>query len=137
MGKLLIILYLFCLSIKQQSKDITGKWVVEKIDVSKLTNGKLTQQQRDAITNSLVKPLSNAVFDFKADHHFSLSANLGNMPKDDSWEYNDTDETIIIREYNDARSKLMIIKVSHTNGNTFFVIQDPTVVLKMHRMLDQ
>ncbi len=130
----LIIAFLFftCFQIGQHPKEIVGKWSVEYVDISNF-KVKMTQQQRELVNKSLVKPLTNAIFDFKPDHHFSLSAELGNMPKDDYWEYDEATGKIKITEFKDRTSRLMEIEVVEKSNQVFFILQETSVVLKMHK----
>lgn len=113
-------------------KDITGKWIVDYVDVSKLP-ANLTAKQKAAVNKSLVEQLKNAVFDFKPDYHFSLSAAFANMPTNDFWAYDKEDGIISIKEYNDLKSMVMQIKILEKDDNIYFCIQETPVVLKMHK----
>jgi hypothetical protein len=112
--------------------NITGKWVVDRVDVSEIS-AKLTKQQKEVMNSKLVRPLANAVFDFKADHHFLLLPGLPGMPKNDYWEYDDKNAVITITEYNDHKDVLMKINIIRKDGSTFFALAESAVILKVHK----
>jgi hypothetical protein len=122
-----------CLSTFQKPKDITGKWLVESVDASQMAT-KLTPQQKQLMNKSIIEPFTNAVFDFRKDHHFYLSANLRGMPKNDYWESNVANATITIREYNKPTSAIMKINITEKEGNTFFILGETSIILKVHKM---
>jgi len=113
-------------------KDITGKWIVENIDISKF-NTKMTPQQMNIMNKAFIKPLTNAVFEFEANHQFRMSAHLGNMPKDTNWEYDQTNGLIKIRQNNDPKSLIMEINAFEENGSVSFILAETNVILKMHK----
>lgn len=122
-----------CLLAPQKPKDITGKWLVEGVDISKMKT-QLTPQQKEMISKSLIEPFTNAVFDFRKDHHFYLSPGLPGMPKNDYWEFNALNAIITVKEYNKPTSAIMKINVTEKDGNTFFVLQESPVILKVHKV---
>lgn len=133
MGKLLIWILLFTgLSNGEFPKDITGKWVVENVDISKYGN-KVTPQQMELMKKNLIKPLTNAVFDFETNHQFRMSAQLGNMPQNNSWDYDQPNGLIKISQNNDPKSLIMEIKVLEKSGSIYFYLAETNVILKMHK----
>jgi len=133
MGKLLIWILLFAgLSNSEFPKDITGKWVVENVDISKF-DASMTPQQMDMMKKALVKPLTNAVFEFGANHQFRMSAQIVNMPQNNFWEYDQLNGLIKIRENNDPKSLIMEIKVLEKKGSIYFYLAETNVILKMHK----
>lgn len=134
MGKILLTIALAFITLHRQNLPaIEGKWLVDNVDMSAMKQ-KMTAQQTAAINTFFVKPLTKAVFDFKADHHFTLTPGLPNMPKNDSWEYDVATQTITIREYNDQKSTVMKIAVSTKDGAIFFNMSESPVVLKVHKL---
>jgi hypothetical protein len=132
MGKLLIWILLFAgLSTGEFPKDITGKWVVENVDISKY--GKLTQQQMELMKKNLIKPLTNAVFDCETNHQFHMAAQLGNMPQNNSWDYDQPNGLIKISQNNNPKSLIMEIKVLEKNGSIYFYLAETNVILKMQK----
>jgi len=94
---MIVILLFVGLSNSEFPKDITGKWIVENVDISKF-DANMTPQQMDMMNKALIKPLKNAVFEFDPSHQFRMSAQLGNMPPNNYWEYNQTNGLIKIRQ---------------------------------------
>jgi len=133
MGKVFLIALSVILLKWQNPPMIVGKWIVDDVDVSAMKQ-KMTSQQKEQMKNFFIKPLTNAVFEFKPDHHFYLSANLGNMPKDDYWEYDDANKLVTIKEYSDSRSLIMKITVLTNDGITYFTMQGSPVILKVHKL---
>jgi len=132
MGKIILTIALSVILKWQASASIEGRWLVDKVDVSAMKQ-KLTPQQEKLIKSFFIKPLTNAVFEFKADHHFYLSPGLANMPKDDYWEYDDAKKLITIREYN-SKGVIMKIILSVKDDMTFFSMQESPAVLKVHKL---
>ena len=128
----LVFIFLSSFIADNYPKDITGKWIVDSVDVSKFP-ANLTAKQKAAINKSLVVPLTNAVFDFGPDYHFSLSATIANMPKNDFWAYDKENGIISIKEYNDLKSMIMQIKILEKDDNIYFCIRETPLVLRMHK----
>jgi hypothetical protein len=122
-----------CLLTSQRPKDITGKWLVESVDASQMAT-KLTPQQKQIMNKSVIEPFTNAVFDFRKDHHFYLSANLRGMPKNDYWEFNTVTAIITVKEYNKQGGAIMKINITEKEGNTFFILGETSIILKVHKM---
>jgi hypothetical protein len=132
LSTVLVFIFLSSFISDDYPKDITGEWIVDYVDVSKLP-ANLTAKQKAAVNKSLVEPLKNAVFNFKPDYHFSLSATFANMPTNDFWAYDKEDGIISIKEYNDLKSMVMQIKILEKDDKIYFCIQETPVVLTMHK----
>src|SRR5258708_48565 len=136
MKKIIIIFTLITgLWTAQIPKDITGKWIVENIDTSNFA-ANLPQQQRDVLNEKLIKPFTNAVFNFEGNYHFYLAGKIGNMPQDTYWEYDETSGMIKIKEYNKYESMIMKIIISEKDGNIFFALQETPIILKVHKKVE-
>ncbi len=118
---------------QQKSTNIEGKWIVDNVDVGSMKQ-KATPQELAALNNFFIKPMTKAVFDFKADHHFTLTPGLPNMPKNDSWEYGDVNKLITVKEYNESKSTVMKIGVLEKDGVIFFTMLESPIVLKVHKL---
>ncbi|MES2107862.1 MAG: hypothetical protein V4577_03895 [Bacteroidota bacterium] len=128
---IIILVLITSLKLDQQGEDITGKWVVDAVDV-KMPG--LNPKEKEALKQQFVQPFTNAVFDFKPDHHVTLSAHLRGMPKPDSWEYDAVKRLITIREQ--SKGAIMKIHVTEERGVTFFSLAETPAILKVHKKLD-
>jgi hypothetical protein len=131
MTKFILTIILFTGLWANYPQDITGKWQVEDVVFSKF-EANIPEQQK-AMTVAFIKhAFLNAVFDFRADHHFYLSPALPNMPTGQNWIYNAKNGTIKISETK-GKGTLMLIKITQKNDSTFFAMQESPVILKMHK----
>jgi hypothetical protein len=133
MLKLLYICLLSFFTVGQNiPKDITGKWVVDKVEVGKYMD-KMNARQRADFTGQFIEPLTKAVFEFRTDKHFYLSANINGMPKDTFWEYNQAKGEIKIHEYIAPKYMAMGITIVKKNGALYFKLRDTPIILKVHK----
>jgi hypothetical protein len=134
MTKLILTLILFTGLLANYPADITGKWQVEDVVFSKI-EANVSEQQKAMAVAFIKHTFLNAIFDFRADHHFYLSPAPPNMPTGQSWTYNARNGTINISETK-GNGRLMQIKVTQKRDTTFFVMQETPVILKMHKKSD-
>jgi hypothetical protein len=87
----------------------------------------------ELMKKNLIKPVTNAVFDFETNHQFHMSAQLGNMPQNNSWDYDQPNGLIKISQNNNPKSLIMEIKVLEKNGSIYFYLAETNVILKMQK----
>jgi hypothetical protein len=130
MKTIVMLLLLVCLQTSTPPKDITGKWQVDKVDISGL-HMKMSEQEKIVMIKSLKTILLNTVFDFNSNHHFYLKPEIKTIPNG-IWEYNAEQGVIRIKEVNNAGT-IIPIKVVKKDGNTLFEMVETDVVLKVSR----
>ncbi|MDB5144010.1 MAG: hypothetical protein JWQ66_2723 [Mucilaginibacter sp.] len=131
MTKFILIVMLFTGLWANYPTNIVGKWQVEDIVFTKF-EANIPEQQKAMAVAFIRHTFLNAVFDFKADHHFYLSPAPPNMPTGQSWTYNARNGTINISETK-GKGRLMQIKVTQKRDTTFFTMQETPIILKMHK----
>ena len=133
MGKNIFTLLFFSFLFSAQGpKDITGRWVVVNVE-GPTGPTKLSAQRKADLDEALVNEFTDAVFDFRPDHHFYLTANIKTMPHHDFWVYNEAQGKIKIKEYNLNESLVMEIIVIEKDSATFFKLTDSGAILKVNR----
>ena len=117
----------------EHPKDISGKWLVESVDASTAEAG-MSAKQKAMAEKMLVQPFTHSTFDFKPDHHFYLSANISQMPKDNFWEYKPAEGEISIREYKDKKALIMQLSIVEKGDDLYFLMHETGIVLKVKRI---
>ena len=130
MTKFILIVVLFTGLWANYPTNIVGKWQVDDIVFTKF-EANIPEQQKTMTIAYLKRTFLNAIFDFRADHHFYLSPAIPKMPPG-TWIYNAEEGTIKISE-SKGTGVIMRINIAEKNDSTFFSIPETPVILKMHK----
>jgi len=134
MTKIILILALFTgLWADKHPKDITGKWIVENVDIPEEMAAKIPPEQKQMMMAMIKGSFNNVSFDLKADHHCSTSLNLPNMPKMAYWDYDAKKGILKLSEDKDEKDRVLYINVAKSGDKLRFTMQKANVVMTVHK----
>lgn len=116
--------------------EIVGAWKVKNSE----TNFSDIPEQQQEYMKTINTAFKNAIFHFKADHHFSITIDfedVGNQMKNAYWKLNTSESKVIVVDWNDKDSDEPSwewpITITKEGGKTFFAVTDGRFVLEVQK----